>query len=494
MGNTPKHAISRTRPGPTTVPDLLAARAGQEPNHEALIVDGAGSLSVKDWQERARALAHGLRGRGLSKGDRVGLLFGNQSWLDFAIAYVAVQTLGAVAVPLSDKLAPAELAYMLADSGATALIHAGEAPDWPGWSVTAPELTTGEQVTEIAATPADLAQILYTSGTTARPKGVAATHANLTYGLGGPRRPFAHSKHLVHAFPIGTNAGQVMLMNALDAKPTVVTLPRFTPSRFARAIESYAAGSVFVVPAMAIELLSAKAHENRDLSCVRLLGSAAAPLPAAVAARLSLAFPKATIANYYTSTEASPAQTVMIYDPEHPGSVGQPLAGGAVRIQDDDGNPCAAGVTGEVWMRSPATTRAYYNDEEATRKVFASGWVRMGDLGYLDADGYLYLADRAGDVVKTGAHKVSTLQVEAAFHEHPAVADAAVVGLPHPVLGTQLGAAIVLHKPVPTTELRAFLAARLAPHEIPAQITIVGSLPRNNAGKVDKRSLQRTLA
>ncbi len=514
---------------PTTVPRLLADRSASEPDREALVVDGVGALTFGSWQQRAADLAERLRELRVAPGDRVCLRFGAADWLDYAVAYVAVQRLGAVAVPVAGDAAPAELAHVLADSGAAGLVHAGTTPhetqadteprdnhadteprendpdaapredgagteprDDGGWTLAVGD-GEGTRGGADLSTPDGLAQILYTSGTTARPKGVAAGHANVTYGAAARHRPFRHSRHLLHAFAIGTNAGQIMLMNALLAHPAVVTLPQFTPLRFARAITRWSAGTVFVVPAMAMELLAVAA--GHDLSSVRLLGSAAAPLPAPVAARLVAAFPNATIVNYYTSTEAAPAQTAMAYDPDRPGSVGRAIAGGGVRVLDG-GRPCAPGEVGAVWMRSPAPPRTYFGDTQTSATAFQDGWVRMGDVGYVDAEGYLYLVERDSDVVKTGAHRVSTLQIEAAIHEHPAVADAAVVGLPHDVLGVELAAVIVVSGGAALTPpaLRAFLAERLAPHEIPSRVHAVDRLPRNRGGKVDKRSLRRSLS
>ncbi|MFI6813923.1 class I adenylate-forming enzyme family protein [Nonomuraea sp. NPDC050328] len=532
-----------------TIPELLAARARSEPDRVALIVQAAGrsspeasgrpagsaeaagqpsgssergrvaaELTFGAWADGAARVAAGLAARGVRRGDRVGLLFPAAEWTDYAVAFCGVLQAGAVAVPLSDRATAQDRAHVLADCTATCLVHGteptpskdtGAATGWAGrqWGLgevmTGPPTGAGEAAAGPggpspdpamagvgglpAVRPQDPAQILYTSGTTGRPKGVLATHANLAYGLGGRRRPFAHSKHLVHAFPIGTNAAQTMLLTAIDAAPAVVTLPHFTPGRFAALIESYRAGTVFLVPAMAIELLNAGAHERHDLSSVLLLGSAAAPLPGPVAQRLATAFPKAAITNYYTSTEAAPAQTIMMVDPDRPGSVGRAVAGGSVRICGQDGTPLPPGETGEVWMRSPAAPRAYYGDPASD--VFRDGWVRMGDLGYLDEEGYLYLVDRESDVVKSGAFKVSTLRVEEAVYAHPAVAEAAVLGVPHPVLGRALTAVIVTRAPLSAEELRLFLRDRLAPHEVPAQVHTVDALPRNRGGKVDKRQL-----
>ncbi|MBG0828842.1 acyl--CoA ligase [Planomonospora sp. ID67723] len=484
-----------------TVIQLLRDRALADPEGVALIVQGSAPLTYGQWDERSTELANGLVERGVVRGDRVGLVFGNGDWTDYAVAFFGVLKAGAAAVPLSDRLAPADLRFMLGHCGAVGAVHA-EGLDVPvqGWSATPGGLraralaeTSYEKAAEKTAPgPGDLAQILYTSGTTGRPKGVSATHANLVHGCGGKRRPFAHSRHLVHAFPVGSNAGQTMLINALDAHPAVVTLPRFTPGRFAALIESYRAGTVFLVPAMAIELINAGVAERHDLSSVLLLGSAAAPLPSAVAGALTGAFPNAMIANYYTSTEAAPAQTIMMFDPERPGSVGRAVAGGQVRIATPQGEPLPQGETGEVWMRSPAAPRSYYGDPASG--TFRDGWIRMGDLGYLDPDGYLYLVDRESDVVKSGAYKVSTLHVEEAVFEHPAVVEAAAFGVPHPVLGTVVAVAMTVREPLAAEELRVFLAGRLAPQELPARVVTVPALPRNAGGKVDKRALREAIA
>jgi acyl-coenzyme A synthetase/AMP-(fatty) acid ligase len=156
-----------------------------------------------------------------------------------------------------------------------------------------------------------------------------------------------------------------------------------------------------------------------------------------------------------------------------------------------DGEPLPAGETGEVWMRSPTASRTYFGDTAATGEVFRDGWVRMGDLGRLDGDGYLYLVDRESDVIKSGAYKVSTLHVEEAVYQHPAVVEAAAFGVPHPALGKAVAVAVV--GAVDHTELRAFLTGRLAPHEQPYRLVTLDSLPRNHGGKVDKRTLREAV-
>ncbi|TCC00651.1 long-chain fatty acid--CoA ligase [Micromonospora zingiberis] len=493
------------------MPDLLEWRTGLHPDQVAVEVHGVATLTFAEWSAGAHAVAAALRARGLRRGDRVGLLFGARDWTRFAVAYCGVLRAGCVAVPLSDRLAAGQLEYALTHCAATAVVYGDDTPT-PPVPPGLPVWTCADLLTEApaadhvpveadhtggggsAARPGDLAQILYTSGTTGRPKGVAASHANLTAGAPShPRRlALAHSQRFLHAFAIGTNAGQTMLLNALTAKAGALTLPRFTPVRFARLVEAPGTGTVFVVPSIAVELLDSGALRGRDTSGVQLIGSTAAALAPAVAARLAEAFPEATIVNYYTSTEAAPAQTTMIYDPARRDAVGRPV-GGQLMVADADGNPLPAGTTGDVWLRAPFP-RAYYRDEAANRATFRDGWVRMGDVGRLDADGYLYLTDRHQDVIKTGAFKVSTLEVEAALYEHPLVAEAAVLGVPHPVLGSAVAAAVVPRPPAGPDDLslpvlRGFLADRLADYQLPARLLVLDHLPHNEGGKVLKRQL-----
>ncbi|WP_326552167.1 class I adenylate-forming enzyme family protein [Micromonospora sp. NBC_01813] len=496
-----------------TVPELLDWRCTLHPDRVAIEVHGVDQLTFAGWQAGARAVAATLHADGVTAGDRVGLVFGARDWTGYAVAYCGVLLAGAVAVPLSDRLAPAQLAYALRHCDARLVIHGplagggatGAAPPTPPGVAVRPvadlvaagassggEAGGGGSAPDVR--PDDLAQILYTSGTTGRPKGVGASHANLVAGAPNQARrlALAHSQRFLHAFPIGTNAGQTMLFNALTAKATASTLARFTPARFARLVATPGTGTIFLVPSMAIELLDSGALRGRDTSGVVLIGSTAAALPPAVAARLAATFPAATIVNYYSSTEAAPAQTVMVYDPGRRASVGRAVDG-QLRIADEQGRPLPAGSVGEVWLRC-AHPRAYYRDEGANRATFRDGWVRMGDLGRLDADGYLYLADRHQDMIKSGAFKISTLEVEAALHEHPAVAEAAVLAVPHPVLGAAVAAVLVPRPGRTGTDLdlasvRAFLTNRLADYQLPARLVLTEALPRNEAGKVLKRQL-----
>ncbi len=476
-----------------TVPELLAQRAALEPDRCALETVGGSSVTFAGWDARAGRAAYALRERGVRPGDPVVLAFAGREWTEYAVAFCAVLRAGAVAVPCSSRLPPAQLAFVVRDSGAALVVGSRDTPATDVVPLSGLE-AAGAGTVEVPVGPGDPAQILYTSGTTGRPKGVCASHANLAAGAAGHprRRPLAHSERFLHAFPIGTNAAQTMLLNALAARPTALALPRFTPHRFARLVEQRRIGTVFVVPAMAAELVSSGALDQRDLSAVRLVGCTAAALPPAVALALTRAFPAATLVNYYTSTEAAPAQTAMVFDPARPEAVGR--AGDRnLMIADADGRPVAAGDVGDVWLRAPYP-RHYLSERGRAGGTGRAGWVRMGDLGRLDEAGYLYLVDRREDVIKSGAYKVSTLQVEAAAHEHAGVAEAAAVGLPHPVLGSVVGLAVVPRPctgpdPLDLAGLRAFLRHRLADHELPAQLVVLDRLPRNDAGKVRKAEL-----
>ncbi|MFC9331843.1 AMP-binding protein [Kitasatospora sp. NPDC057015] len=486
------------RPAPPTVPELLDARAAVDPERPALRVVGGGEISYRQWREEALRAAAGLAAAGVGPGDRVLLRFGNARWERYAVGYLAVQYAGGVPVPAREDLSEADTGRLSALAQTRSVLRDGELPALPGTvDLVLAELLAAHPEVPAGAPhrvgPEDPAQVIGTSGTTGAPKGVLAAHGNLTAGLTPHprRRPYAHSRYALHAFPIGTNAAQVMLLGALTATPTTLSLPRFDADLFGHAVQEFGVGTAFLVPSMVIELLNAGTAARYDLSSLRLVNSSAAALPAPVAAGLAAALPETVLVNTYTSAEASPAQVSAVVDARRPGSVGRPAEPGDLRILDAAGSPLPAGQVGEVWLRQPGPPRGYLGPAGEGARVFRDGWVRMGDLGRLDEDGYLYLVDRESDVIKSGALKVSTLRIEEVLHEHPRVADAAALGLPHPVMGAVPVAAVV---PGPDgldlDELRLFLGTRLSRPELPVRILLTDLLPRNPSGKVVKHLLR----
>lgn len=490
-------------PAPLTVPDLLDSRAACQPESIAIQVRGGGTLTYGDWRRRAIRAAHGLVAAGVRPGDLVALRFADRSWDQYAVAFLAVHYAGAAGLPLRADLAEPEAARLAELCGAIAVLTGGDLPGPPGLpglpGIAHHTLATVEAIpTDTSAPPAppmpgDRAQVVGTSGTTGVTKGVLASHANLTMGQHrNPRpRPYAHSRHAVHAFPIGTNAGQMMLISSLTGAPSTVVLPRFDAEEFGRAVAELRIGTAFLVPSMAIELLNSKVPTRHDLTSLLLLSSSAAALPVPIAQALTEALPKATVVNVYTSAEAVPAQISMVVDLTRPSSVGRPTHPQDLRILTEDGAALPVGDVGDVWLRQPGPPRSYIGDPTAGTTVFRDGWVRMGDLGRLDAEGYLHLVDRESDVIKSGGLKVSTLRIEDALHDHPGVADAAALGLPHPVMGAVPVAAVVAAAAgLDLDALRLFLSTRLSRPELPVRILLTDDLPRNATGKVLKHRLR----
>jgi acyl-CoA synthetase (AMP-forming)/AMP-acid ligase II len=460
-------------------------------------VIGGGSLTFGEWHSRSGRVASHLLDYGIEAGSRVGLIFDGTHWTDYAVAYCGVQRVGAVPVPVSHISTAAEVEYTLTSCSASLVVSGLPQLDVrcaPQASFA--ELDHGDvEPPPISAKPEDLAQIVYTSGTSGKPKGVGASHENLTFGCRlAPRyRLFGHSKYFIHAFPLATNAAQMMLLNALVAHPPAITLEHFDAEQFCSIIEEYSVGTIFMVPAMAIELINSKAFERHDLSSAVVVASSGSALPQSVALSLTDIFPSATVFNSYTSTEAMPAQVMLMIDPHKPESAGFAVGNIGIRIGGDDGSPLPAGDVGTVWLRCPAKPRFYFADPEETTEIFKDGWVRMGDVGYLDDEGRLFLVDRESEVVEAGAMKVSTTEVESVLHEHPHIREAAVFGVPHPVMGSMIAAAVVLDEDGSLPGVRSFLRERLAPYKVPVRWLAVEKLPRNQMGKVVKGELRELL-
>lgn len=455
------------------MPDLLRARAADQPDAVALRLEGNTELTYSAWDRRSNAAARGLLARGVQPGDRVGLAIGNDRWTDYAVAYMGVLKAGAVAVPLGDRFPDSERAGILEHAGA-ALVIDDVASLEAGQPAAAVQVETG---------PDDLAEIIYTSGTTGTPKGVACTHSSLLAHdvPAGPASPVS----FLHAFPVGTQAAQEAMRVPLRiAGRCAIAMRTFAADAMCALIEQFGVVRLQLVPAMAQVLVDSGAPSRHDLSSVRRVILSSAPAPPALFERLAAVFPNASLWNAYALTEAGAARTMTEWDPSRPTSVGLPVGETEVRIVD-----------GEVWLRRPGSPpRSYYDDPGATAEVFVDGWTRTGDLGAVDGDGHLHLTGRAKDLIITGGANVSPVEVEHVLHEHPAVADAAVVGVPHPVLGEDVAAAIVLRSPASERELQEIVRRRLAEHKVPHRIVFVDALPRNQSGKVLKRELRAQLA
>lgn len=483
-----------------TVPAQLRQRAAERPEAVAhQVVDGA-ALTLATWEESSNAVARGLVDRGVVPGDRVLLPCSTADWIDYAVAWVAVLKTGAVAVPVSQAAGAEQTATVLRASGAVGAVGPVPSGLRCGWVADVAELAEGRSTATfgipttrdgVAVTPVSDAEIIYTSGTTGVPKGVVATHANILY-------PLMHSlsrqaSTALHSLPPGTTVGQGLLVQPLGPSPHgVLTLPRFSPQALLRAVEQYRPSHVVMVPAMAIALVNAAARSSYELGSVRQVRTTSAPIHPATLAQLAELFPAARIRNVYSTTESWPRRMGTDYDPARPKSLGRPSAGSQLRIVGADGRVAPPGVAGDVQLRSEAPQRRYDGESSASQVFLADGWTRTGDIGALDADGYFYLVDRNPDLINTGGLNVSSLDVEASIMDYPGVIEAAVVGVPHPVL-TECVMAVVRAAPGLSTEaLSAYVRERqgmAAPH----RIVVMDDLPRNMLGKIDKRQLRTLL-
>lgn len=477
---------------PATTPARLAARAAERPGAVALEVCGAGRLTLREWDERSTAAAQGLVSAGIRPDDRVVIWCDNTDLLDSAVAYLAVHKAGAVAVPVQRRSGQNHLRQVCDKASAAAIVGSVTDADLPVRSVPVRALETGGPAVLPQVRPQDDAEILFTSGTTGRPKGVVASHECLlcTHKTVDPEQ----EEHVVlHALQTASLAGQGLLLQPLDGTPhRVIALAGYDDRSFAEAIARYQPTHVVLVPALALSLIDSRAAETVDTSSVRVVRTISAPIAPAALANLAALFPAADTINMYTSTEAFPARVKITYDPIRPGSVGRSARSGTIRVVDDAGVSTAPNNAGNVELRvMDGPRRRYLDDEAATAAVFREGgWVRTGDIGFLDVKGFLFLLDRHQDLVISGGFNISTIEVEAVLHEYPGVREAAAFALPHPTLGEYVAAAIVPGPEFDPTGFTEFVWEKLGPARAPQRILHAKALPRNEFGKVLKRQLR----
>ena len=493
-------------------------------------------LSYADHFVRVATLAHRLAGEyGVAKGDRVAIAMRN--YPEWTIAFFAAAVAGAVAVPLNAWWSADELEFGLRDSGSKVLIADGERAErlrdtLPGLDVAlivarpdgalpdgARELSEvlgaldpDVLLPDVALEPDDDATIFYTSGTTGRPKGALGTHRNicgnilcLAYGmlagglregvtveesLGSGRRITLLTVPLFHA--TGCHA---VLATTVFTGGTLVLMYKWDPERALQLIESEKVTVFSGVPTMAWQMLSSPEFASYDTSSLTGVGYGGAPAPPRLVDRIRELLPERTPSNGYGLTETSSVSTYnagvdYVLRPE---SVGRPVAVVDVKAIGPDGAEVPPGEVGELWIKGPNIVKGYWNRPDATADSFEDGWFRSGDLARVDEEGFVYIVDRAKDMLIRGGENVYCAEVEAALYEHPAVADAAVIGVPHDELGEEVGAVLVLEPGSALTleELRSYLKDRIAPFKIPAHLWLrQQELPRNAGGKILKTRLR----
>ena len=462
------------------VPRLLTAldRTVRRRGNASALFAADATLTWRELAQRAGGVARRLVEQGLEPGDRVAVLLPN-GWR-FAVALLGGLMAGATVSPLNPKLAAAERTLILADLRPRIVLDAigEETADW-------------SRLLE----PRAPALILYTSGSTGRPKGAVLSHAALDAALvswAGPVMGLTGTDCVLATLPLSHSFGiNGALLAPILAGARVAMVEPFTP---AAALAAIAQHGVTVFPGVATmfrRLLDTPALDPSELTTLRIAVSGAAPCPWDLAQEWR-ARTGVRILRGYGMTELFRPISYRADDARDlPESIGRPVPGVELRIVNDAGRPQPAGETGELWIRSPAVMEGYLEAQEETRAVLADGWFRTGDLATISSDGFVAIAGRKKELILRGGYSVVPAEVEAVLLTHPAVAEAAVVGEPHPDLGEEVVAFVTLRAgaPVDPAALIAHCRERLAGYKYPRRVTVLDALPKSATGKVLKTQL-----
>ncbi|MFJ8742317.1 fatty acyl-CoA synthetase [Embleya sp. NPDC127516] len=495
------------------VADLLARTAARLP-HRLAIVAGELRQTYAELDDTVSKAAGALAARGIGKGDRVVLLARNSH--GFAVAYFALARLGAISVPVNFMLTAPEVGYVLEHAGATAVLAGPELTDTadaalagrdalrvvfgpaaPGWEPFAALLAEGGPVPELELDDDDPVQIMYTSGTESRPKGAVMTSRNLIaqYATAIIDGGMAADDVEIHALPL-YHCAQLHCFLTPDVYlgATSIILPAPDPATLLATVEGERVTKLFCPPTVWIALLRHRDFDTRDLSSLRKGYYGAAAMPVEVLAELRRRLPELRLYNFYGQTEMSPVATILGPDEQErkAGSAGRAGLNVQTIVVDEQDRPVPPGEVGEIVHRGPHTMLGYWNDPERTAEAFRGGWFHSGDLGVLDDEGYLTVVDRKKDMVKTGGENVAGREVEETIHTHPAVAEAAVFGVPHPYW-IEAVTAVVVPRPgeaITQDQVINHCKAHLAGFKVPKYVVIADSLPKNPSGKILKRQLR----
>ncbi len=488
---------------------ILAASAERAPEQTVIRHDER-TLSYQELDRAARGVAQALRDRGLAPGDHVAIMVPNVP--EFTIAYFGILYAGCTVVPLNVLLTAPEVAYHVTDSASKLLIahpqfgaparegaaEAGVALVWADGDEQPllRELSATEPVAGVHATAADdTAVILYTSGTTGKPKGAELTHANLLLNcaLVMPRLlPLAPDDVALAALPLFHSFGQTCIQNAsIAAGGSFTLLPRFTPEDAFEIMQRDRVTLFAGVPTMYFALLHHEGGERYDLSSLRYCLAGGSALPVEVMRAFEEKYPVQILEGFGLS-ETSPVASFNVLDrPRVPGSIGYPVWGVEMCILDDADRPVADGEPGEICIRGHNIMKGYLNRPDANTEALRNGWFHSGDIGVRDADGAFFIVDRKKDMIIRGGFNVYPREIEEVLYAHPAIIEAAVIGVQHERHGEEVKAVVVLapRHELTAEELIAYTRERLAAYKYPRLVQFVESLPKGPTGKILKREL-----
>jgi long-chain acyl-CoA synthetase len=482
-------------------------RATQVAADRTAVVCGSARLSYAEMDERCRRLVGGLRGLGVAAGDRVAIVSPNcHRYLE---VYQAVPGAGMVLVPLNHRHTDAELRYALEDSGTKVLFAGRPVADVPPCVEHVVEIGEPYEALLAGASPAgfpdevvetDLAGLFYTGGTTGTAKGVMLTHRNLVANATHMQMcwPFSPETVWLVAAPLFHLAGSIAVLSTVWNAGRHVILPAFDPAAALDLVERERVTATLVVPSMLAAMNEEQRARPRDVSSLRLLSFGGAPSATETLRRAHEVFPGASLLHLYGATETAPIATSLpaverFLDAPQARSCGQPAVGVDVDIRRDDGSSCDAGEVGEVAVRGPNVMGAYWNKPDQTAAALRDGWYHTGDLGYMDEQAFVYLVDRAKDMIVSGGENVYSTEVEDVLYRHPAVLEAAVFGVPDARWGEAVHAVVVPRPSVAVTEdeLLAHCRAAIAAYKVPKAVDLrTEPLPKSGAGKTLKRELR----
>lgn len=472
----------------------FAAHAGSHPQRVALWV-GDEQVSYQALYERVAGAAAGLREAGVGRGDRVAIVGPNSTGL--VVAYLASHAVAAIAVPIGSDVPPGALAQILEDSAPRVVLVDGVAlpPGVEGTALSEFAARTHDELI-IDCAPEDAADMMFTSGTTGRKKGVLLGQDNVWAAANSINGFVRAQPDDVEVVPLPLNhsfgLGRVRCL-ALVGHTLVIEDGMRNPARVFKRLQEVQATGLALVPA-GFALLRRMVRKRMGELADRLryieIGSAA--LQERDATWLMQQLPHTRICHHFGLTEASRAVFKELHESsERPGTVGRPSPGVTLRVLGEDGEPVAEGQSGEIWVRGGQVMREYYGQPERTAEALQDGWLRTGDLGRMDTDGYLYLVGRKGEMINVGGRKVAPGDVDAQLQQFPGLADGACVGVEDPrgITGQAVKAYVVCEGELDEEALSAFLHERLAEHEVPRLFERVQRIPRTPAGKVQRHLL-----